>query len=394
MKKNLYLMYAIALLQGMVFYGPIATLYRQAQGVTVFQITLIESISLALTIALEIPWGVAADKLGYRKTMVFCSGLYFISKIVFWQATGFFGFLLERILLSVVFAGFSGVDVTILYLSCEGGDSQRAFGIYDSAGMAGLLFAAAVFSLFVKDNYALAGFLTVVSYGLAALLSLCLTEVTASPETAAQPESIRETLVKTLNNKTFLLFLIAVGLLSETHQTITVFLNQLQYTRCGMSASAMGAVYIAVTLLGLLGVYSSGLTRRLGAKPSFFLFCGLAGGSCLVLALSDRAIPSVTAIAALRLSDTLFQPFQAEIQNRQLHTGNRATALSVHSMLISTVGIGTNLIFGALSDRSLPAAFFFGGIICALGLVLFLVWYRKTSQSFFSCPGKAPPGNP
>lgn len=91
MKKNLYVMYAIALLQGMIFYGPIATLYRQAQGVTVFEITVIESISLALGILLEIPWGMIADKIGYRKTMIFCSSLYFISKIVFWQATGFGG---------------------------------------------------------------------------------------------------------------------------------------------------------------------------------------------------------------------------------------------------------------------------------------------------------------
>ena len=53
MKKNLYVMYAMALLQGMVFYGPIATLYRQAQGVTVFEITIIESISLALGILWE-----------------------------------------------------------------------------------------------------------------------------------------------------------------------------------------------------------------------------------------------------------------------------------------------------------------------------------------------------
>ena len=55
MKKNLYIMYAIALLQGMVFYSPIATLYRQAQGVTLFQITVIEGISLALGILLELP---------------------------------------------------------------------------------------------------------------------------------------------------------------------------------------------------------------------------------------------------------------------------------------------------------------------------------------------------
>ena len=106
MRKNRYLLYAIALLQGMVFYGPIATLYRQAQGVTILQITLIESISLALGILLEVPWGIIADRIGYRRTMIFCSGLYFLSKLVFWQADGFAGFLLERIMLSVVLAGF------------------------------------------------------------------------------------------------------------------------------------------------------------------------------------------------------------------------------------------------------------------------------------------------
>ena len=72
-KRNIYLMYGISLLQGMVFYGPIATLYRQAAGVSVFEITLIESISLALCIALEMPWGVVADRIGYKNTLVISS---------------------------------------------------------------------------------------------------------------------------------------------------------------------------------------------------------------------------------------------------------------------------------------------------------------------------------
>ena len=71
-KKNIYLMYAIALLQGMVFYGSIATLYRQASGITIFQITLIESISYILCILFELPWGIVADKIGYKKTMILC----------------------------------------------------------------------------------------------------------------------------------------------------------------------------------------------------------------------------------------------------------------------------------------------------------------------------------
>ena len=72
-RKNIYLMYAIVLLQGMVFYGPIATLYRQASGVSIFQITLIESISYILCILFELPWGIVADKIGYKKRCVFAA---------------------------------------------------------------------------------------------------------------------------------------------------------------------------------------------------------------------------------------------------------------------------------------------------------------------------------
>lgn len=59
-------MYAISLLQGMVFYGPIATLYRRAAGISIFQITIIESISLIVCLLLELPWGIVADKIGYK----------------------------------------------------------------------------------------------------------------------------------------------------------------------------------------------------------------------------------------------------------------------------------------------------------------------------------------
>ena len=380
MKKNLYILYGIALLQGMVFYGPIATLYRQAQGVSVLEIAIIESISLALGILLEVPWGVLADRIGYRRTMIFCSGLYFISKIVFWQANGFADFLLERVMLSVVLAGFSGVDSSILYLSCQGQDSQKAFGIYNSMSMVGLLMAAGVFSLLIQDNYSLAGFLTVISYGMAALLSLGLAEVKERTAEAVRPEPFRTTLQSTLRNPTFLLFLAGVAFLSETHQTITVFLNQLQYTRCGMSNTAIGILYIVATLLGLLGLYSAAVTSRLGRKHSFFKFCGLAAVSCLALAVTAQVFPSVLGILILRFSNTLFQPFQSEIQNQQIQTDNRATALSIHSMLISCIAIGTNLVFGALSDWSLPAAFFFGGSICILALIFFLIWYQRSAR--------------
>lgn len=64
-------MLLLGFLQAMVFYAPIATLYRQAQGITLSQITIIESICLALCLLLELPWGIVADKIGYKRTMIF-----------------------------------------------------------------------------------------------------------------------------------------------------------------------------------------------------------------------------------------------------------------------------------------------------------------------------------
>lgn len=371
MKKNIHLMYFIAFLQGMVFYGPIATLYRQANGVSIFEITLIESISLILCLVLEIPWGILADKIGYKHTMVFCCCFYFISKIVFWQAAGFGWFLLERVMLSIIMAGLSGVYMSILYLSCEEGKVQKTFGIYYSLQTAGLLIAAAVFSFFAASNYKLAGLLTVVSYGLAAFGSFGLTEVVPLQARSFCIEEFKAIFRQTMQNPSLLFFLIAVALLSETHQTVTVFLSQLQYEQCGLSPSAMGGIYIAVTLVGLCGVCSGWLCQKAGPRLSCFLFYGTAMVSCLLLAITQAAWLSIGSILLLRLANSLFQPFQLELQNKQVTTAHRATALSINAMIMESVGIATNLAFGALAQVRLNAAFVFGAAICAVGFFFF-----------------------
>ena len=100
-KKNIVLMYIMSALHGMIFYGAIATLYRKAAGVSLFEIAQIECVSLILCVALEMPWGIVADRIGYKKTMAISCGIYFLSKIVFWQADGYGMFLLERVMLAV-----------------------------------------------------------------------------------------------------------------------------------------------------------------------------------------------------------------------------------------------------------------------------------------------------
>lgn len=381
-KRNLRLMYAIALLQGMVFYGPVSTLYRQAAGVSVFQITLIESISLALALALEVPWGILADRIGYRRSMILCCGLYFLSKIVFWQADGFGGFLAERLMLSVVCAGLSGLDVSILYLSCPEEESHRVFGVYNNLGMAGLLSASVVYAVFVGEDYRLAGLLTVFSYGAAAVLALFLREVRPSQTRSARGQlaDFRRLLGQLLHSPALLCLVLAAAFLNEAHQTITTFLNQLQYTRAGLSASAIAFIYLGMTLLGLVGGLSARLTDRLGERRTGTMLLALAALACLTLALTRGPVFSVAAILLLRVCHSLFTPLQTTLQNRQVRTGDRATALSLNALLMDLVAVFTNLVFGRAADFFLPLAMGFGCALCLAGLVLYLAHSRRANS--------------
>jgi len=370
LKRNRYLLYAISCLQGMIFYGPIATLYRQAAGVSVFQITLIESISLALCIALEIPWGLAAERIGYKTTMVLCSALYLVSKVVFWRAAGFGGFLAERVLLAVVMAGLSGVDVSILCLSCRPEDCHRAMSVYDLLNTAGLLAASLVYARFVGQDYRMAALLTVCSYAAALLLTLPLREVRAPGRRKPAARDFAAALRAAAGDRGLPAFLLATALLGETHQTITVFLSQLQYVRAGLQSAAIGYLYTGVTLAGLLGGFSARAARRLGERRLAALLFGAAAAACLTLAGTASAVWSAVAVLVLRAAFSLYQPLQAAVQNRRVTGPNRATALSVNSAFCSSVGVGANLAFGALAQRRLQSAMLLGAALCLAGLWL------------------------
>lgn len=374
--NKLYLIYVIALLQGMIFYGPIATLYRQAQGISVFEITLIESISLVFMIILEVPWGFIADRIGYKKVIVICNILFFVSKIVFWKAESFAFFLIERLILSVVFSGLSGCDSAYIYILSGEKDSQKAFGIYGAMSMGGLIFASAIFSMIIKDNYELSAFLTVIAYSIAMILSFFIIDVKHEKnEVAKFSKQIKDIFCNF--DKRFILFLLASTLLTESSQTITVFINQLQYLRSGIPSEYMGYIYIVVSISSLLSAYSYRFTEFIGETRAIKLLFCIAGLSCFFMAIFTNPLISILGVVFLRISSSLFAPISMNIQNRQIKITHRATMLSVYSSIMNIMAIVTNLIFGVMCDIDVIYAMGTGALFCAVGLIMYSIWVSK-----------------
>lgn len=371
-KKNIVILLGISLLQGMCFYAPIATLYRQAAGITVFEMAVIESISFALSLLMEVPWGIAADRFGYRKTMICCTALYFISKIVFWRAEGFGMFLAERVLLSVVVAGLSGVDASILWLSAGEEKAQRIFGLYSALGTAGMIIASAVCAAFVGENYRLAGFLTVLSYGAATVLVLFLDEVRAPAAERERPSvSFRRNLRQLTRTKGLLPLILCGALAGEVVRNVSVFYNQLQYARCGMNDRIIAAVYALTTLVGLCGALSSWVTKRAGKRKIGLFLMGIMTTCCLTLAVTVSAAVSVTAILLLCAASSLYGPLASVLENRLIVTEDRATALSVNTLVADGVAIPLNLLLGRLAEASLPGVFLVCAVACGASTLLF-----------------------
>ena len=72
------------------------------------------------------------------------------------------------------------------------------------------------------------------------LMSFYLKEVKIKEKYDKHLKETKDIIFHLFKNKNLLLLLISVALLSETHQIFTVFLNQVQYEKCGMSVSDMG----------------------------------------------------------------------------------------------------------------------------------------------------------
>lgn len=377
-KRNIYIMYAIALLQGMVFYAPIAALYRQMSGLTLAQIAVIESVFFIFSLIMEFPWGFLADRIGYRKTMIFCCSLYFLSKVIFWRADGFGDFLLERLLLGVVVAGLSGVDSSILYLSCQAENSQNVFGYYNAFRTVGLLFSAWFYTTFIGTNYRMAAWMTMISYGAAALFSLGIIEV--YDREMSQKNSIQQFFFmfrKTLKDRRFLIFLVGYALYSEGIQMVTVWLNQNQYLKCSMLETDIGWAYIVTSVISLISIFSKRLTDAAGILrfPILVFFAAMVMN--VVLAFTYSPYISFGCIVILTAADSLLRPLISELLNHHVAANNRATQLSIFAVLQDLVAAGANLAYGRIADISLSVAFLLIAGACVAGGIAFLICYWK-----------------
>lgn len=376
--RNIPLMYVITFFQSIVIYASISTLYRQARGVTLAEFAIIEGFSYIFQLAFEIPFGMLADKIGYKKTLLFSNGIYLLSKVIFWQAYGFSAFLLERFFFSMALAGLSGVSESILYLSCGKQDSQKVFSYSNAFGTAGMLTGSFIFTLFLSTHYDAAALGTVLAYCIAFFLSFFVADV-ADTEKKEERSSVRrivDTIKVTLKDRKFLLFLLGIALVDYATWAARIMLSQPKFISLGMTEQHIGFFEIVLSVLALTGISSAALTKKLGFKKFMMLGIGAIGISVLVFGFTGHKLPAILSCALVEIAYNLIMPLIIDLQNKRVTVSDRATQLSVYAMISELLSFGISLLMSAVSAISYIGSFLLCAGMATTGILLFAYCYR------------------
>lgn len=367
-KINIYILNIIVFLQGFVFYAPIATIYRENRGISISQIFLIESIYMILIILMEIPWGRFADKFGYKKTLILSNFIFFLSKIIFFKANSFFMFFIERLLLSISISGISGCDTALIYLSLDEEDnSEKAFAKYGFFGNLGFLLGSLLATFIINISMHLAAFYTIIPYGFAFLLSFLLKDIKGK---ATESLGIKRNLRDVFNKKNIVIFIIAIALITEVVQSITVVLNQGIYIKSNIDIKYFGLILVAIQIINLISVKSYKLTNKIGQKSSIKLFIIIISLSSFSLIFIKNRFLAVIGIALISTSRSFIEPIFMDIKNKSIQNIDRATLLSIYSMLQSIIASIINPLIGVASNYSLELGLIVCSIISFVSLIL------------------------
>lgn len=352
------------------------------RGLTLVQISLIESIVIGTIFLMEVPTGVLADRLG-RKWSIFASTVLLMSaEFIFIFARGFEWYVLIALLTGTGFAFASGAMEALIYDSLpeEGRDDamKRAMGRVNSFAQIAFVIAPVLGGLIIGDatveNFIPAIALTVLALLLGAFVSVTLREppVDSTEKKAGSMTLLRDGVSLLLTQPRLRRLALLVIFTSPFTGAIVTVLGPPYLVRNEVSPFVIG---VALSLGSLLAAFTQRYAYKveewLGQARAIALLILMPGALYWILALVTGPVAPVLIIILMYGVNDMKAPLFSAYQNALIESKNRATVLSMISMFLSLFMALALPVYAALAQRSLSLTFVVMGLVIVLaGLLL------------------------
>ena len=171
-------------------------------------------------------------------------------------------------------------------------------------------------------------------------------------------------------------------------QGITVYLNQNKYISCGIDVKKFGIILALSQIISLITGKSYYFKRILGERKYINILYLIILVATLILWRTTSAVVSVISVMSISLSDALFAPIVMEIENKFVTTGDRATVLSIYSVIGSVVSAVINPLIGLGADYSLRTSFLLCSMLCVIALIAMNYYLARENSKMKLCDEK------
>lgn len=387
LKRNIPLLYTIKSIRWFLMIMPTIVLFFQDNGLNMFQVMVVQGVFSVTMLLFEIPSGYFSDKIGRKVTIII--GLFFstIGMYIFALAPNYSMFIIAEIFLGLGSSFISGTDTSMLYDSLllleKEGDYHKIDGRYASIGnysesIASLLGGfIAVYSM--KLNFFIEGTIT----GIAIIIALFLIE----PDIKRVGRSslkfrvfLQETKSIFKNHKT--LYLVCFGALSGLGTFLALWYIQPEMADRGLPIAMFGLLW---AMLNTIAGFSSSLSHKLPINKnplntlaiipfllalSYFVMIFLRGYWILVGFISFYIIRGLKG------------PLERNLIHQEISSHNRATVLSIQSMLMRLSFSISGPIFALLSNDGDNSA-----VYLAIGVLYMILGFINIHMKSVSSNG-------
>ncbi len=352
------------------------------RGLTLVQISLIESILIGTIFLMEVPTGMLADRVG-RKWSIFCStALLMSAEFIFIFARDYEWYVLVAFLAGAGYAFASGAIEALVYDSLPPENREeamkQAMGRVNSYGMIAFVVAPIVGGLIIGDarveNFIPAIALTVVALFVGLLVCLTLREppAEASEKSESSAALLRAGLALLYRNQRLRRLVLLVVFTLPFTDALAVTLAPPYLVRNDVSPFAIAAILSAGSLLAAFTQrYAYKAEEWLGRDRAIALLTLLPGLLYWILAAVAGPIATASIVIIMYGFSNMKGPLFSAYQNALIKSKNRATALSLINMFVSLFVALAAPVYAALAEESLSMAFVvMGAVIVAAGLLL------------------------
>ena len=369
--------------KSLFFFSPILTLFYFSRSLDTFQIISLEAVLIVAVLFSEVPTGIIADKIGRKFSLSFLIFLLIIGNVWTIFAHSYLEFIIIQVIFGIGIAFGSGAIEALVYDTLKSQkrekEMSKMWGSINSYSLIAVVIAITTGGYLARSHdpktFVLLIWLFTFGAIIAFIISLFVEEKKHQKKIKEVSPLIlfKESTAHILKNKS-LRRIIYLSLFTLPFYHIIMFLFQPYFLIAGVPNALWGISMAGGSLLGALLIkYAYKIEEKIGMKKTIFLTTILPGIFYLAMAFIIGPALSFIWYLLLRGTSILRDPLFSQYQNDHIESHNRATVLSVISMIVSAYLAIMNLVIGSIANKNLITSFIVMGVIIVIGAIVFRI---------------------